>query len=92
MVRAENTEKIFPVEYCLCFVSIFNAFQSLLLSLQNLFLLLNPVTALASKSLLFFLLNLSFPVLREQYYMVQKLGGGGFGTVYMVQVTFSSIF
>ena len=26
-------------------------------------------------------------VLREQYYMVQKLGGGGFGTVYMVQVT-----
>jgi len=24
-------------------------------------------------------------VLREQYYMVQKLGGGGFGTVYMVQ-------
>jgi serine/threonine protein kinase len=26
------------------------------------------------------------PVLREQYYMVRKLGGGGFGTVYMVQV------
>ena len=24
--------------------------------------------------------------------MVQKLGGGGFGTVYMVQVTFSSVF
>lgn len=24
-------------------------------------------------------------VLREQYYMVRKLGGGGFGTVYMVQ-------
>ena len=38
------------------------------------------------------ILNLSFPVLREQYYMVQKLGGGGFGTVYMVQVTFSSVF
>ena len=29
-------------------------------------------------------------VLREQYYMVKKLGGGGFGTVYMVQVRFLS--
>ena len=24
-------------------------------------------------------------VLRDQYYMVRRLGGGGFGTVYMVQ-------
>ena len=29
---------------------------------------------------------IAFSVLREQYYMVKKLGGGGFGTVYMVQV------
>ena len=35
--------------------------------------------------MLYTLLFLLFTVLREQFYMVKKLGGGSFGTVYLVQ-------
>ena len=31
-------------------------------------------------------LNTIFSALREKFYMVKKLGGGGFGTVYLVQM------